>query len=79
MTATAILEYLSPNYAAAQQVRAGDPRLDSEYVEYESPKGRGTIRGLLSTPAGNRPNRWRVPHHLGRVLTGTPAKANSPA
>jgi carboxymethylenebutenolidase len=53
LTATAILEYLSPNYVAAQQVRAGDPRLDSDYVEYESPSGGGTIRGLLSTPAGN--------------------------
>lgn len=53
LTAAAILEYLSPNYAAAQQIRAGDERLDSEYIEYESPKGGGTIRGLLSTPAGN--------------------------
>lgn len=53
ITAGAILEYLSPNYATAQQVRAGDPRLDSEYVEYDSPNGGGTIRGLLSTPAGN--------------------------
>ena len=53
LTATAILEYLSPKYANAQQIRADDARLDSEYVEYESPKGGGTIRGLLSTPAGN--------------------------
>ena len=53
LTAAAILDYLSPQYATAQQVRAGDTRLDSEYVEYESPNGGGTIRGLLSTPAGN--------------------------
>ncbi|MFK7843931.1 MAG: dienelactone hydrolase family protein [Rhodothermales bacterium] len=53
LTAGAILEFLSPKYAAAQQVRADDKRLDSEYVEYDSPKGGGTIRGLLSTPAGN--------------------------
>ena len=51
LTVAGIVEHLSPNYAAAQQVRAGDPRLDSDYVEYESPKGGGTIRGLLSTPA----------------------------
>ena len=53
LTAGAILDYLSPDYATAQQIRSGDKRLDSEYVEYESPKGGGTIRGLLSTPAGN--------------------------
>ena len=53
LTVGAILEYLSPKYASAQQVRAGDPRLDEEYIEYQSPKGGGTIRGLLSTPAAN--------------------------
>ena len=53
LTSAAILDFLSPNYASAQQVRADDPRLDSEYVEYDSPEGGGTIRGLLSTPAGN--------------------------
>lgn len=53
LTATAILDYLSPKYATAHQVRAGDSRLDSEYVEYESPDGGGTIRGLLSMPNGN--------------------------
>lgn len=53
LTVAAILEYLSPKYAVAQQVRAGDSRLDSEYIEYESPEGGGTIRGLLSKPAGN--------------------------
>lgn len=54
LTVPAILAYLSPKYASAQQVRAGDKRLDSEYIEYASPKGGGTIRGLLSTPAGNQ-------------------------
>ncbi len=53
LTVGAILDYLSPKYASAQQVRAGDQRLDEEYIEYESPKGGGTIRGLLSTPADN--------------------------
>lgn len=53
LTVGAIIEYLSPKYAAAQQVRAGDKRLDEEYVEYASPNGGGTIRGLLSTPANN--------------------------
>ena len=52
LTVAAILEYLNPKYASALQIRAGDERLDSEYIEYESPKGGGTIRGLLSTPDG---------------------------
>ena len=53
ITAAAILEYLSPKYATAQQIEAGDARLDSEYVEYDSPKGAGKMRGLLSQPVGN--------------------------
>lgn len=50
LTAVAILEYLSPKYSAAQRVRPGDPRLGEEYIEYSSPDGGGTIRGLLCTP-----------------------------
>jgi carboxymethylenebutenolidase len=52
LTVGALLDFLMPKYATAQQVRADDPRLESEYVEYESPKGGGTIRGLLSRPDG---------------------------
>ncbi|ARA94037.1 dienelactone hydrolase [Rhodothermaceae bacterium RA] len=53
LTVTALLDYLLPDYAAAQQVRAGDARLDEQYVTYASPRGGGTIRGLLAMPAGN--------------------------
>ncbi len=53
LTVAGIIEYLSPKYATAQQVKTGDERLDSETIEYESPKGGGTISGLLSRPAGN--------------------------
>jgi len=53
LTVAAIMEYLNPKYASAQQIRSGDARIDEEYVEYESPKGGGTIRGLLTQPAGN--------------------------
>ncbi len=54
LTAVAIFDFLAPKYAVAQQVRADDPRLDDEYIEYDSPKGGGTIRGLLSQPEGNK-------------------------
>jgi len=51
LTATAILESLSPQYVQAKQVDENDPRLKSEYIEYSSPKGHGRIRGLLTRPA----------------------------
>ena len=49
LTLPALLNYIMPNYAA-QQVLAGDPRIESEYVEYASPKGAGTMKGLLARP-----------------------------
>ena len=50
LTAEALLASLSPNYARAQQVAKDDPRLKSEYLEYASPKGAGTMRGYLVRP-----------------------------
>ena len=51
MTAAGLLNALSPKYAEAQQVAVDDPRLDAGYVEYASPQGAGTMRGLLARPA----------------------------
>jgi carboxymethylenebutenolidase len=53
LTAAAIYDYLAPKYAEAQQLKMDDPRVDSKFIEYDSPKGGGTIRGLLSQPTGN--------------------------
>jgi carboxymethylenebutenolidase len=53
LTVPAILDYLLPKYKQRQQVRAGDPRLKSEFIEYASPKGGGKIKGLLSRPVDN--------------------------
>lgn len=50
LTVPALLEYLMPKYQETLQIQPDDPRLKSEYVEYESPKGGGTIKGLLSRP-----------------------------
>lgn len=50
VTAEALIERLSPNYALAQQVAPGDARIHTEYVTYESPKGGGKIKGLLARP-----------------------------
>jgi len=52
MTALSILEALSPRYAEAQQVPENDPRLKTEMVEFPTPNGHGTMKGLLAMPAG---------------------------
>ncbi|WP_299359831.1 YghX family hydrolase [uncultured Paracoccus sp.] len=52
VTGAMLLEQLQPNYALAQQVAADDPAIETEIVEYESPDGHGTIRGLMAKPAG---------------------------
>jgi carboxymethylenebutenolidase len=51
-TAITLLESLQPNYALAQQVAPDDPAIVTETVEYPSPEGTGTIRGLMARPAG---------------------------
>ena len=53
VTAAALVESLLPRYAEAQQVATDDSRLNAQYVEYESPRGGGTIRGLLARPAND--------------------------
>ncbi|AML52239.1 YghX family hydrolase [Falsihalocynthiibacter arcticus] len=52
VAATAVLESLQPNYALAQQVAPDDPDIETMTVEYESPEGHGTIKGLMAKPAG---------------------------
>ncbi len=51
LTAEALLTSLSPNYAWAQQVAKDDERINTEYLEYASAQGAGTMRGYLARPA----------------------------
>ncbi len=51
LTAAAIWESLSPNYAWAQQVPKDDARIKAEYASVDSPQGNGTIKGYLARPA----------------------------
>lgn len=53
-TALALLQALNPRFAAAAQVSGTDPRIHVEYVEIESPKGYGKVRGYLVRPAKPR-------------------------
>lgn len=51
VTVASLMSFLSPDYIDAIQIRADDQRLKSEYINYPSPKGGGTIKALLSRPA----------------------------
>lgn len=51
LTAAAILETLSPNYAYAQQIATDDGRIKTEYVNYPSPQGSGTMKAYVARPA----------------------------
>ena len=51
MTAAMLLDALSPRFAEAQQVPKDDPRLKTEFLDYPSPDGSGTMRGYLVRPA----------------------------
>ena len=51
VTAAGLLEALSPQFAAAQQVAKDDKRIIAKYVEYASPEGSGKMRGYLVAPA----------------------------
>ena len=50
LTVPALMSFLMPDYKNNIQVKHDDPRLRSEYVNYNSPKGGGTIKALLSQP-----------------------------
>jgi carboxymethylenebutenolidase len=52
VTAGMLLDALTPNFAAAQQVPKDDKRLKTESIEYPSPQGSGKMRGYLARPAG---------------------------
>jgi len=50
ITVPSLLSFIMPNYIDSILVNQDDPRIDSEFITYESPKGGGEIRGLLSKP-----------------------------
>src|SRR5688572_16465879 len=53
LTVASLMSFIMPNYHVIQ-VKANDPRLKSEYINYDSPKGGGTIKGLLSRPEDSK-------------------------
>ncbi len=51
MTASMLLDALSPKFAEAQQIPKDDARIKASTVEFSSPKGQGKMRGYLVRPA----------------------------
>jgi carboxymethylenebutenolidase len=49
VTVASLLSFISPDYHITQ-IKPDDPRLKSEMVNYDSTKGGGSIKGLLSQP-----------------------------
>ncbi len=50
ITIQSLLSFIMPNYNDSITVNPDDPALESTYINYESPKGGGKMRGLLSKP-----------------------------
>jgi carboxymethylenebutenolidase len=54
ITVASLMSFLMPDYKGAIQTKPDDPGLKSEYINYPSPKGGGTIKALLSKPADTK-------------------------
>ena len=52
VTAAGLLAALSPDFAIAQVVPQGDPRISTQRVELASPSGSGTVKAYVAKPAG---------------------------
>lgn len=54
LTLPTLLQFISPNYTTTLLIDKNDPRIQSDYIQYPSPKGGGTIKGLLSKPINKK-------------------------
>ncbi|QNL51812.1 dienelactone hydrolase family protein [Olivibacter sp. SDN3] len=54
LTVASLMSFLNPDYKGTIQVQPDDPRIETTYINYPSPKGGGTIRALLCMPSGNQ-------------------------
>lgn len=53
LTLPSLLSFITPDYVNTLLIKPNDPRIDSDYITYDSPKGGGKIKGLLSKPNKN--------------------------
>jgi len=54
VTVASLMSFLMPDYKGGILIKQDDPRVKSEYINYQSPKGGGTIKALLSKPADTK-------------------------
>lgn len=54
LTVSSLLSFVSPDYVKKIKVKQDDDRLKSEFITYDSPKGGGAIKGLLSRPVNSK-------------------------
>lgn len=50
ITVASLMSFMMPNYVDTLLVDPSNPDLNSDYITYDSPKGGGEIKGLLSKP-----------------------------
>ncbi|SDR06979.1 dienelactone hydrolase family protein [Flagellimonas zhangzhouensis] len=53
ITIASLLSFMMPDYKTTLEVSPNDPSLDTKFITYNSPKGGGEIKGLLSKPKEN--------------------------
>ncbi|MFD3001192.1 dienelactone hydrolase family protein [Pontibacter toksunensis] len=51
LTVASLMSFLMPDYKGQIQIKPDDPRIKSEYITYQSEKGGGKMKALLSMPA----------------------------
>ncbi len=51
LTLPSLLSFITPDFVNSITIKKDDPRIISEYLTYDSPKGGGKIKGLLSKPS----------------------------
>ncbi|NJM79849.1 MAG: dienelactone hydrolase family protein [Flavobacterium sp.] len=54
LTLPTLLSFMLPNYKDTLLVQPNDPRVVSSYINYDSPKGGKSIKGLLSKPSKSK-------------------------
>lgn len=54
ISAVTLLDLLSPKYSYAEQVKESDPSIQASYINYNSPKGHGSIKGYLVKPKASK-------------------------
>ncbi|MEQ8244453.1 dienelactone hydrolase family protein [Fulvivirga sp.] len=51
LTVSSLMSFVMPNYKDTIQIQEDDPKLKTEFINYDSPKGGGSIKAQLSRPS----------------------------